>query len=800
MVHPQRKTAITAALAAVYALAALVAIVTRAGGTEVVRAVDDTAQGLAAATAAVAAASIARGRGRPGRVRVAWAVLAAGLACWAAGQAVWCWFEIVRGVPAPFPSLADAGFLSFSVLGAVGLCLLQDQHAAGRLRSVLDGLIVAGSLLDVSWSTALGATVHGARFTFATAVSVAYPVGDIVLLTMAVQMLSRARSRRAPLGLLTLGIAGLALADSAFTYFSAVGRYRTGDLIDLGWVGGFGLVGVAAAALARAEPAAAEAPEEVAPNALVWLPYVALVVAGCAVLALHLAGHKVDGVEIRVTAGVLLCVVARQSFYLRDNNRLLRAVEVREQELVHRASHDALTGLPNRALLHEQVAEALAAGSTAEDGSPPGDPGGRRGRAGRPGAALLFCDLDDFKIVNDTLGHRAGDDLLQRVAERMREAVRPGDLLARLGGDEFAVLVAGADPVRLAERLLEALQAPFDLDGRLAQVHASIGVRLIAEGETASPSEVLADADVAMYAAKRDGKGGVQVYDDRFRHEEVADLALQQDLSAALVAGKLNAAYQPVADPRTGRVEAVEVLARWERGGRPVPPAVFVPVAERLGLMSMLTDAMLEAGLAQLETWTRQLRRRDLRVSVNVSATELRPDRLLFDRVADALARHRVEPGRLVLEVTESAVAPDEAAAGDILGLLRALGCRVALDDFGVGQSSLARLHRFPIDVVKLDASIVRDSESDAGQGLILDSVTALGEGLGLQVVVEGVETAAQLGRLQAAPGRPLAQGYALAPPLPAEALAELLVRGVGHRAGASPAPVVADGRDSAVA
>ncbi|MHB8504693.1 MAG: putative bifunctional diguanylate cyclase/phosphodiesterase [Acidimicrobiales bacterium] len=792
MAHPDKRTIGTAGVAAAIFAVASIVIVSRVGGPVVVRDVDDVCQGLAAVTGATAAAlGVRRHRGRE---RWGWSFLAAGLAAWAGGQGVWCWYEVGRGVAAPFPSLADAGFLSFSLLATVGMFLLQETTAGGRVRALLDGMIVGASLLDLSWKTALGVTVKSASFGFSTAVSVAYPIGDIMLLTMAVQMLSRSRARRLPLAIIAAAALALALADSGFTYLSALDRYHTGDLIDLGWVGGFGLMGVAAAvagARTRASrvsrvapeltesvaapavagrPVAARRPVAGAPPAtaltapaLVWLPYAVMLVVGGVLVGLHITGHKSDTVEIRVTGALLLLVLVRQYFYVRDHQDLVRALGARERAFAHQAFHDDLTGLPNRALLHQQVAEVVE---------------GVHGLPGDPVGALLFCDLDDFKLVNDTLGHGAGDELLAEVACRMRRVIRPGDLRARRGGAEFAVLAVGtADPVEIAGRLLRVLHEPVEVGGQPAQVHASIGVRALVAGEGATPSDILADADAAMYAAKRDGKGGIRVYDPALRDNEVDGLDLQRDISAALVAGEITAAYQPIVDPRTGVACAVEVLARWSRRGVPVPPAVFVPLAERLGLMTLLTDAMLDTGLTQLAEWSVSLGRPDLGLAVNVSATELRPDHGLPRRVGTALARHRLDAARLTLEVTESAVAPDEPGARQVLGELRALGCRVAVDDFGVGHSSLARLHRFPIDVLKLDAAIIRGADTDPAQALILDSVTTLGESLGLEVVVEGVETEAQLAQLRSGLGTPLVQGYALARPAPAADVAALLAR-----------------------
>ncbi|HEX8518902.1 MAG TPA: diguanylate cyclase, partial [Pseudonocardia sp.] len=301
----------------------------------------------------------------------------------------------------------------------------------------------------------------------------------------------------------------------------------------------------------------------------------------------------------------------------------------REAHLHWSAFHDDLTGLPNRALFFDRVGQALD--RHAEDGLP---------------VAVLLVDLDEFKAVNDTLGHAAGDELLALVAQRLQRAVRPGDTLARLSGDEFAVLLEdAADPTVVATRLADALGAPFVVAGRPLTISASVGVAALDPDEPAGVETVLGQADIAMYSAKRAGKGGVAVYDPLMTLPGTAALQLREPLRRAIAAGEVEAHFQPIVDLDAGTVTGFEALARWRHEGRAVEPDVFVPVAVRTGLASALTDHMLDVACAQAARWSAELGHRDLRVSVNVSPQSL-GDPGLPDRVAQHLRHHGLGPGQ----------------------------------------------------------------------------------------------------------------------------------------------------------
>jgi diguanylate cyclase (GGDEF)-like protein len=417
----------------------------------------------------------------------------------------------------------------------------------------------------------------------------------------------------------------------------------------------------------------------------------------------------------------------------------------------HRAFHDALTDLPNRLLLHERLDRALA-----------------RARAEHEPLALLLVDLDDFKAVNDTLGHAYGDRLLGDVADRMRAALGRDDLLARLGGDEFAVLPAGAcDAERgrvVAERLVAALEQPFEVDGILLDVRASVGLACFPDHGSA-PDELLRGADVALYVAKA-AQRPVEVYSAGKDHYTVDRLMLAAQLRRGIELGELVLEYQPKFPLRGGPAVGVEALARWEHPtlGR-IGPDGFIPLAEQTGLISRVTDVVLRTAIAQCGAW--QAEGLGLRVSVNVSPRNLL-DPHLPGLIRMLLADAGVPPSRLQLEITESRAVPSGRVALGVLEELREMGVGLAIDDFGTGFSSLVQLQRLPVDEIKIDRSFVISMMTSDSDAMIVRSTIDLARNLGLVVTAEGVEDQATRRRL-ADMGCDLAQGYELCRPLPAD-------------------------------
>jgi diguanylate cyclase (GGDEF)-like protein/PAS domain S-box-containing protein len=424
-----------------------------------------------------------------------------------------------------------------------------------------------------------------------------------------------------------------------------------------------------------------------------------------------------------------------------------------EQQLGRLAFNDVLTGLANRTVFLERVTLALA----------------RSARSGQF-PAVLFLDLDEFKAVNDSLGHAAGDRLLQVVAERLRAAIRPSDCVARLGGDEFAVLiedVGTADlAVATANRLLQVLRAPIEIEGRHITGRGSIGIAIAGSG-TSSSNDLLRDADAAMYRAKARGRGNWVLFEPVMHTEALARFDLEADLRAAIAADSLRVVYQPIFSFETGEPGAVEALARWDHPIHgPIAPVVFIGIAEDSDLIFELGRCVLDQAARQVAAWRRDgTVPMDFVLGVNISAKQLTPE--LPSMVAEVLRDAGLPPANLVIEVTESTVMRDARDAIEILSTLRRTGIQIAIDDFGTGYSSLGYLQTLPIDIIKIDRSFVASVEKPFESALVR-AVIEIGDALSLRTVAEGVETEAQVEALIAL-GCQYGQGYLLAMPAPAD-------------------------------
>ncbi|MEO6528032.1 MAG: EAL domain-containing protein [Gemmatimonadaceae bacterium] len=437
-----------------------------------------------------------------------------------------------------------------------------------------------------------------------------------------------------------------------------------------------------------------------------------------------------------------------------------------EQQLVHDAFHDALTFLPNRSRFTELLSRSIARARMNEGHS----------------FAMLFLDLDRFKVVNDSLGHTVGDELLIATARRLERCVRPGDTVARLGGDEFTVLIdntsSPSEATRVAERIMMELQRPFFLHGQDVFVSVSIGIALSTTGYD-HPDDLLRDADLAMYRAKANGKSRYEVFDQAMHAQAVALLQLETDLRLAIEREEFRILYQPVISLRTGRIAGLEALVRWQHPQRGlVSPDEFLSVAEETGLVVAMGNWVLRHACQQLADWQRDLpSAADVSVSVNLSARQfVHPD--LVAHVIDALSKSELTARGLRLEFTESVLIEQEGPVIDTIARLHALGIRLDLDDFGTGYSSLGYLHRFNLDGLKIDRSFVSNIGENGERSEIVRTIVALANNLGMVVIAEGVETQAQLAVLQAVECD-YVQGYLFGAALTAEEIGVLLAEEV---------------------
>ena len=463
----------------------------------------------------------------------------------------------------------------------------------------------------------------------------------------------------------------------------------------------------------------------------------------------------IGGILLSLTLGTLVALLAT------GRTRALSLVREKTRELSHQALHDPLTGLPNRALVLDRAEQLLA----------------RTARDSDVSAGALYIDIDGFKHVNDTLGHAAGDRLLVLAGARLQSAVRDQDTVGRLGGDEFIVLIearaGGLTPDALADRLTAALREPVQLgeEGKSFSITASIGV---AAGRYATPDELLRDADLALYAAKAAGKDRYALFDARLYGDANGRLALQADLNAAVADEQLFLLYQPIFALASDDVVGVEALVRWRHPERGiVEPGSFIPLAEESRLIVPIGRWVLEQACCQAASW--EADGLDIGMAVNVSAYQL--DRADFAAdVEYALRRSGLAPGSLTLEVTETTLVRDVAAACERMDEVKALGVRLAIDDFGTGYASLSHLHRMPVDVLKIDKSFVAGLGEGEHSRELLAAILGVGRALSLTVVAEGIEQPGQRASLEQM-GCEIAQGFLLGRPSSAERVAALLTR-----------------------
>ena len=477
------------------------------------------------------------------------------------------------------------------------------------------------------------------------------------------------------------------------------------------------------------------------------------------VFGMAVVGNRVGGVTFDGEDARLFETLANHTSVALENGRLeqsLTQLRELEQRLKHLAFHDPLTGLGNRTLFAQHVETAITAESR---------------------CAVLFIDLDDFKTVNDTLGHAAGDQLLIAVAERITSCLRPEDHAARLGGDEFAVLLEGVadteDAQMVASRITDALRVPLRLAGQDVRVGASIGIAPAVADITSD--ELLRNADLAMYMAKAQGKGSFQLFAPSMSAEVAARHRLKADLELAVERGEFRVYYQPIIELATGLPVAFEALVRWEHPELGLLlPDTFIPMAEETGLIADVGRLVLAEAVGQAAAWQRSYpRATPLYVTVNLSPLQVRlPD--LVGQVADMLTSSRLAPGTLVLEITENLMLRDADAAVEVLQQLRSLGVRLALDDFGTGYSSLGQLRRLPVDMLKIAKTFVDDLDGRGENSAFASAILALGVTLQLTTLAEGVEHSWQVAELRRL-GCSLAQGYHFARPMPLELVEDYL-------------------------
>ncbi|MGK5677945.1 putative bifunctional diguanylate cyclase/phosphodiesterase [Actinoplanes sp. URMC 104] len=713
----------------------------------------DTAQLVVGAAAA--SICFAGARSRAGVQRRWRLLIGAGLTGWTLNRLWW----LVQDVADPDRAITAVTDIGFFVLPACLLvALLQAPYTRPRpaptsvrrdqVALVIDSVLIAGSLLALAWSLVPRDWLHwDGRPTSLIVAAAAYAIADLVLATMVLLLLLTrpdSRAGRKPIALGGLAVLALGVSDTLRLVNLADGALSP-------WQSAGHLLGAALLAVAALSSPSARGRTVADSGEGEWLhlvlPYIPVTATGVMIAINSGAGKPLSPFEAYLGWLGLGLVVARQMFTIVDNTVLLDRVSEGQRRLHHQAYHDPLTGLANRALFRERLTGAL--------GGP---------------VAVLFADLDDFKLINDSFGHAMGDRVLRAIAERLQRCVSPADLVARLGGDEFAVLLdhTPADAEPAGHRILAALREPFVIDGHTFGVGASIGLVVPEPGEPLTADALLRRADAAMYVSKRRGKGALARYSGTGDGGPNADLP--HLLAEALASGEPSRAgfevfYQPIVRFADAATVAVEALARWTSPvAGPVHPDVFVPVAERTGLVGAIDDFVLGRACADAAALS-VVYGRPIDMHVNVSAARLgRPG--LEESVAAALARSGLPAARLVLEITETHRIQDLASAAAVVARLRAYGVRIALDDFGSGFNALAQLHSLPVDIVKLDATLTDVDIAPDRAGALCRSVLAICTDLDIVVVAEGIETAARA-RALAELGCLVGQGYLFGQPAP---------------------------------
>jgi len=883
--HAHRDFTIACAAAVVLTTAFAVWIGLRIDGVQVTEAVDDFGEAAAALIAAVACAAAAFRH--KGRMRLSWALLGSGAAAWAIGEGIWSYIEVIRGQQVPFPSLADAGYLAAVPFVVAGIAVFPGRHrTASRAAFLLDGAIIAGALLLISWSTVLGTLYRASSGqTLSAVLGLAYPISDIAIAVTALLLLNRTgRSIRLPLLLVVAGLFANLLSDSAFAYLTTKKTYGPAQLIDTGWIAGYLLMGLGAVFAMLAPKSGLKSDDEPPGRWSLALPYLPVTIAAAVTVVKNVSGSP-DMFLFWGMMGVAGLVLGRQFIVLWDNVTLNQKLETQaaalrdtetnfrslvqnsgdvvvladaegtmrflstsidrffaytptelvgqpfsellhpadrpifdsgvqkaltasahpisvscrvrhklgswthceititnmlhqstlqalvlnirdvtdrkemEERLAHVAAYDPVTSLPNRMTFRTEADAAL-----------------ERSQPGR-GMAVLALDIDDFKVVNDALGQRAGDDLLGMIGGRLSKLVRPGDVVARIGADEFGVLmtmvVHEEQPLRLAERIFEHFRAPFRVEEREVVLRLSLGIAVQTRPEDTAET-LMRNADIALNSAKAGGKGRWVRYAPE-QHATVSDrMELEVDLAHALDRHQLVLHYQPAIRIADGAIVGFEAFVRWSHPRRGmVSPADFIPLADETGLIVPLQRWVLNQACADGRQW--QLgypSASGLTMSVNVSQRGLAYPDLVAD-VTQACAAAGFDPLHLVLELTQGATLKGKETM-DRLIELHQRGVKLALDDFGADSAPLSALRDLPVDIVKLDHSFVARMTSSPTDATVARAVIDLGNTLGMMTMADGIERKEQLAALERI-GCTGGQGYYLSRPLPASGIERLL-------------------------
>ncbi len=713
---------------------------------------------------ALSATVIAVRRNQP-RAKLSWLLIATGFCFFLAGGIAREALDTLGNLTAHrslIPDLLTIPGYIFAGCGLLGIALARRDGIAQSIDLILDATVAALAAMTVGWLFLINPSLfdHHVPLTVRLVLSLYTPLSTFLVAITASLAFSAGRQRVVSGRLLLGGMAFFLCGDVVYMLLETGALPLTAHLVDIPYA--LAYICFIACVL---HPSMVHQTDIVpASESAPTIGRLAIIAVALAVPALVTITQVDAPSEDRVALAII--VMSLTTAAIARMFRALRAHARSEIRLAHEATHDPLTGLPNRAFVFDYVAQALV-----------------RAHESETLVALLFCDLDRFKLVNDSLGHGLGDELLVAVAARLRSHIRPSDLVARIGGDEFIVVVSGLrtepEALEVADRTRRLFSQPFEVRDSEIASSISIGVA-VADGRdpTVDGEAMVRDADTAMYQAKDAGRDGVAVFDGSMRDRASRRLALERDLHHAVARKELALHYQPIIDLVTGRITGFEALLRWEHPtwGQ-IPPLSFVPVAEDTGLIVDIGAWVLREALLQLAAWRRDLPRgAKLSMAVNVSARQLR-DHQVVERVRRAIQDSGVPAEAVTLELTESTLMENPASAAELLTQLKGLGVSIAIDDFGTGYSSLAYLRRFPVDAVKIDRAFVDDLDrEDTAEETLIAAIVAMAGALAVATIAEGVETEAQHERLRAL-GCDEAQGYLFSRPASAEMIPAIVAR-----------------------
>ena len=740
------------------------------------------------------------------RLAIAWGMIGLATFAFALGDTVWGILEVGLKEP-PFPSIADGFYLAYYPFLLVGVLFLLDKPASieESINQTLDiGIVMVAAIL-MFWNFLLGPIVlSNADYPLLEQVILlAYPVGDLVVFGALLLIINRPSEKQAelPVFLLAGGFTAMIVSDCIYSYQSLVGTYVSGSLLDMGWILSTLLMGMAGVSQLTAVQSFNETGIFLPKHKFLdrlnaiksYIPYLWLVGAYILLIMGGLTPLPMNFLSLSLGVGGIICLVLlRQIITLFENKKLntrlqqtmgrlqaqateldntnqelqLRIMERRkiEEQLSYDALHDAMTGLANRVLFLDRLGQAIEYGK----------------RRAEYLFAVLFIDIDQFKVINDSLGHLTGDKLLISVSRRMHDCLRSSDTVSRFGGDEFAILLeitgdSNSAPF-VAMKIQEVIQSAFELDGHKLYVTASIGIVMNMVGYD-HPEEVLRDADIAMYEAKTSGKAHFEIFDIRMRTQAFSRMEMEHGLRAGLENREFQLYYQPILSLESNRVVSFEALIRWFHPKRGLLlPGEFLSTAEESGLILPIGEWVLNEACLQLKTWHEKYPRlENANVNVNISNRQFSQPNFV-DNVVKALHTSGLKAESLRLEITENVLISNYETANKIFSQLQDLGIQLQIDDFGSGYSALGYLQHFPINAIKIDKSFIDEIGKGHRGNKLVRAIVAMARELGMETIAEGIETGEQLNELRSL-ACSFGQGFLLSKPLNKESAEEILAK-----------------------